>query len=54
MGYLIYKNRQQLKWDIELEKCPDKQNGKFNFLNILRKWVTLGFLIKWDTSFLKP
>ena len=31
MGYLIYKNIQKLKWDIELGKCPEKQNGKFNF-----------------------
>ena len=24
MGYLIYKNIENLKWDIELGKCPEK------------------------------
>ena len=31
MGYFNYKNIQTLKWDIEFRKCPEKQNGKFNF-----------------------
>ena len=30
MGYLIFKT---LKWDMDLGKCPEKQNGIFNFYN---------------------
>ena len=32
MGYLIFIF-QELKWDIELGKWPEKQNGIFNFYN---------------------
>ena len=39
MGYLIDKNIPKLKWDIELEKFPEKQNGKFNFQSMLRSGV---------------
>ena len=31
MEYLIYKNIQKLKWDIELGECPEKQNSEFKF-----------------------